>query len=131
MTLAKNAKLTNPEIMAHLECDSASQVLAGAVFACLVSEGDFDRAIIAAVNHSGRSAAVGAVTGAILGAVLGEEALPDFYLECLEAGDALRELADDLVQGCPAGLATRLFDDEWDRKYIQGERVEKTGWAQV
>ena len=37
---------------------------AGAVYACLKGEGDFDRSMILAVNHSGRSAAVGAVTGA-------------------------------------------------------------------
>ena len=74
----------------------------------------------AAVNHSGRSAAVGAVTGAILGARLGEEALPDFYIECLEPAEVLRELADDLYTGCPMERGNKLFDLDWDYKYLHG-----------
>ncbi len=115
--------------MEHLDCGEAHTVLAGAVYAALVSGGDFDAAMIIAVNHSGRSAAVGAVTGAILGAWLGEEALPEFYIESLETAQVLRELADDLVHGCPMDRFSRLFDDDWDQKYIQGRRVEPTGWA--
>jgi hypothetical protein len=83
-----------------------------------------------AVNHSGRSAAVGAVTGAILGAKLGEEALPEFYMECLETADVIRELADDLHQGCPMVMKSKMFDDTWDQKYVQGKRVDQTGWAE-
>ena len=79
------------EIMEKLSCDSAAQVLAGAIYACLVSGNDFDRAMIVSVNHSGRSSAVGAITGAILGIRMGEEALPDFYMECLEPVEILRE----------------------------------------
>ncbi|MGM9578281.1 MAG: ADP-ribosylglycohydrolase family protein, partial [Evtepia sp.] len=101
ITYAESPGLNQVEVMERLECDSASQVLAGAVYACLTSGADFDSAMIAAVNHSGRSAAVGAITGAILGLRLGEEALPDFYIECLEPAEVLRELADDLYTGCP------------------------------
>ena len=110
------------EIMEKLRCETASQVLAGAIYAVLVSGGDFDTAMIAAVNHSGRSAAVGAVAGAILGARLGEESLPEFYIECIEPGDVLRELADDLYHGCPMEQGNRLFDLDWDRKYLHGGR---------
>ncbi len=117
-----------PQVMERLVCDTAAQVLSGAVYACLASGGDFDRAMIAAVNHSGRSAATGALTGAILGAFLGRDALPEFYLECLAPAPVLRELAADLCAGCPMGRSLRLFDDDWDRKYIQGEPVAKTGW---
>jgi ADP-ribosylglycohydrolase len=73
--------------------------------------------MILAVNHSGRSAAVGAITGAILGARLGQEALPEFYLESLEPIEELRELAADLALGSPA---KGLFDDAWDQKYTHG-----------
>ena len=75
-------------------------------------------ALITAVNHSGRSAAVGAITGAILGARMGEQALPEFYLESLEPTPYLLELADDLSNGCPMVADSNLFDDDWDRKYI-------------
>ena len=108
------------DIMERIGCDNAAQVLAGAVYACLVSGTDFDRAMIVSVNHSGRSSAVGAITGAILGIRLGEEALPDFYIECLEPAEVLRELADDLHTGCPMERGNRLFDLDWDYKYLNG-----------
>ena len=113
--LASSPDIPPAEAMERLGCRTAPEVLAGALYACLLSRGDFDTAMITAVNHSGRSAAVGAVTGALLGACLGYEALPEFYLESLEPAEYLSELAEDLCQGCPTG---GLFDDEWDRKYI-------------
>lgn len=103
--------------MEKLGCRTAGQCLAGAIYACLTSHEDFDTAMITAVNHSGKSAAVAAITGAILGTVLTENELPEFYLESLEAAQLLRTLADDFAQGSP----TRgLFDDDWDHKYNQG-----------
>jgi ADP-ribosylglycohydrolase len=108
------------EIMEKLKCQDAAQVLAGAVYASLVCGSDFDRAMIVAVNHSGRSAAVGAIVGAILGIRLSEEALPDFYIECLEPAEVLRELADDLYTGCPMEQGSKLFDLDWDYKYLHG-----------
>lgn len=67
-------------------------------------------------------------TAAYRGCLLGEQALPEFYLECLEPVRPLRVLADDLAQGCPLDRSARLFDDDWDRKYTQGELVEADGW---
>ena len=104
----------------RIGCDNAAQVLAGAIYTCLVCGEDFDRAMIVSVNHSGRSAAVGSIVGALLGLRLGEEALPEFYIECLEPADTLRELADDLFHGCPMDMGSALFDGDWDRKYIYG-----------
>ena len=76
--------------------------------------------MILAVNHSGRSAAVGAVAGAILGAKYGEKTLPAFYMECLEPAEVLRELADDMHTGCPMEMGNKLFDLDWDYKYLNG-----------
>lgn len=130
VTVAKNGQRKPDEVMEKLGCTRADDVLCGAMYAALVAEGDFDRAMIVAINHSGKSAAVGAVCGAILGARLGMEALPSFYVDCLDAGSVLKELAADLF-GCGSGKVTRrLFDDVWDRKYIQGLPVG-TGWAEV
>ena len=106
------------EVMEKLGCDNAAQALAGAIYACLVSGTDFDRAMIVAVNHSGRSSVVGAMVGAILGIRLGEEALPEFYIECLEPAEVLRELADDMYTGCPMEKGNKLFDLDWDYKYL-------------
>ena len=102
----------------ELNCCTVGECLAGAMYACLAYPEDFDSAIIAAVNHSGHSAATGAVAGAILGAHLGHSYLPQFYLESLEVVDSLMVLADDLVSATPA---SGLFDDDWDQKYVQGE----------
>lgn len=122
MALRKTGTVTPREGMEQLGCRSASQVLAGAMFACLSSPGDFDGAIVTAVNHSGASAAVGAVTGAILGAKFTEDGIPAFYLESLECGEALGVLAQDMAVGSPA---SGVFDDTWDHKYVQGLPPER------
>ena len=62
------------------------------------------------------------LVGAILGARLGMEALPEFYLECLDCREELRELADDLCHGCPIEKGDVFFDDDWDSKYCHGRR---------
>ena len=80
MAMAEDESLTPVDAMERLRCETGAQVLAGSIYACLVCRGDFDSAMITAVNPSGRSAAVGAITGAILGARMGEDALPEFYL---------------------------------------------------
>lgn len=115
--LAQSGQGTPQECMESLHCTDAAGCLAGAMFACLACPGDFDTAIIAAVNHSGMSSAVGAITGAILGAKMGENALPEFYLESLECCRELAILAEDLVSGTPA---RGVFEEAWDRKYVQG-----------
>lgn len=115
-------RLTQPvDAMERLKCDTGAEVLAGAIYAALLCEDDFDNAMVAAVNHSGRSAAVSCLTGAILGARMGEQNLPDFYMDGLYVADALRELADDLVQGCPMVRGSLLFDGDWESKYLHGE----------
>ena len=120
MAMTREDTLLPVDAMERLKCDTGAEVLAGAVYAALICQRDFDNAMIAAVNHSGRSAAVGCLTGAILGARMGEEALPEFYLECLEIAPVLREMADDLVQGCPMTRGSRMFDADWDQKYLHG-----------
>ena len=121
VSLAEERLVQPVEAMERLKCDTGAEVLAGAIYAALLCEEDFDNAMIIAVNHSGRSAAVSALTGAILGARLGEQALPDFYMEGLEIADVLRTLADDLVQGCPMVRGNLLFDGDWESKYLHGE----------
>ena len=118
MMLADSATISQMDAMERLSCRTASEVLAGALYAIATCGGDFDAAMITAVNHSGRSAAVGAITGCLLGAVLGEKALPEFYLESLEPTAALMELADDITVGCPSASGRNLYDADWDRKYI-------------
>lgn len=116
MELAQSGTVTPLEGMEKLGCMDAVGCLAGAIFASLTGQEDFDKAIVTAVNHSGMSSAVGAITGAIMGAKLGEEALPEFYWESLECSRELGVLAEDMVCGTPS---LGIFDDEWDHKYVQ------------
>ncbi len=118
ISLSQSGDVTQMEAMQTLGCRTAAEVLAGAMYAVITCNGDFDTALITAVNHSGRSAAVAAIAGCIMGAALGSGALPDFYLECLEPSATLTELADDLTVGCPLVAGSNLFDDDWDRKYL-------------
>lgn len=120
IAMAKEYRGPSAEAMEKLKCDTGADVLAGAVFASLLCQEDFDNAMIVAVNHSGRSAAVSCLTGAILGARLGEKELPGFYLEGLEIAPTLKELADDLLQGCPMVRGNRIFDGDWEQKYLHG-----------
>ena len=120
--LAHNDGISPLQAMEQIGCGNTAECLAGAMYACLVNPKDFDGAIITAVNHSGTSAAVGAIAGAIMGARLGEDALPEFYLESLECTDVLEVLAQDMAAGTPA---LGIFDDTWDHKYGQGLPPEK------
>ena len=120
VTFAENPGVRASEIMERLGCDNAAKALAGAIYAALVCQTDFDRAMVVSVNHSGRSSAVGAIAGAILGLQMGEEALPEFYLESLEPVEILLEIADDLHTGCPMEQGNKLFDLDWDYKYLHG-----------
>ena len=117
IALTKDPELSPLAAMSILSCTTAAECVAGAVYATVIHAANFDEGLIAAVNHSGRSAAVAALTGALLGARLGVEALPEFYLESLEVAPVLAELAEDLSQ---SKSCARIFDDSWDQKYVQG-----------
>ncbi len=121
VSLAEERLVQPIAAMERFKCDTGAEVLAGAIYAAMMCEENFDDAMIIAVNHSGRSAAVSSLAGAILGARLGEQDLPDFYMEGLYIADTLRELADDLVQGCPMVRGSLLFDGDWESKYLHGE----------
>ena len=86
----------------------AEETLAIAVYCALKYENDFDRALIAAVDHSGDSDSTGAVTGNLLGARLGLAGIPAKYLEDLELKSVILELAEDLHQGVPASYGTQF-----------------------
>ena len=118
LTLSVSPGVSAMEAMETLGCRTAAEALAGAVYTAATSGRDFDKAVITAVNHSGRSSAVGAIAGALMGARMGDEELPEFYLESLEAANALTELADDMSSGFSEMVGKSLFDMDWDRKYL-------------
>lgn len=96
----------------------AEETLAIAIYCSLKYERDFEKAIIASVNHSGDSDSTGAVTGNILGAHLGMKAIPEKFLSNLELRDTILEIADDLCNDCKLSEYDPYHDEVWTRKYI-------------
>lgn len=96
----------------------AEEALAIAVYCALKYDNSFEKAIIAAVNHSGDSDSTGAITGNILGAHLGLKAIPKKFLESLELRDTVLEIADDLFNALEISEHGSLCDDAWEKKYI-------------
>lgn len=97
---------------------AAEETLAIAIYCALKYENDFERAMIAAVNHSGNSASTASVTGNILGAFLGVRRIPTRFLRPLEMLDIVAEIADDLFDGCHPDPATGQVSAEWAEKYL-------------
>ena len=60
---------------------------------------NFERALIAAVNHAGDSDSTGAITGNILGAAIGYDAIPKKFKDDLELHDVILHMADDIYRG--------------------------------
>ena len=96
----------------------AEETLAIAIYCSMKYENDFEKAIIASVNHSGDSDSTGSVTGNILGAHLGMKAIPEKYLAKLELKDIILEIADDLFNDCNISEYSNYRDEVWERKYI-------------
>lgn len=107
----------------------AEEALAISVFCALRYSDDFEKAMIAAVNHDGDSDSTGAIAGNILGAYLGLSGIPDRFLENLELRDVIMEVADDLFEDCPLdswnmGGATEE-EIMWENKYFHNNRNYK------
>lgn len=96
----------------------AEETLAIAIYCALKYENDFDKALIASVNHSGDSDSTGAVTGNILGALLGLDGIPEKYLHNLELCDLIIEVADDLHHDCQISGHDTDKDPVWTEKYL-------------
>lgn len=77
----------------------AEETFAMSVYCTVKYFNDFEKAMIASVNHKGDSDSTGAVTGNLLGAVVGYEAIPDFFKTDLELYDVILHVADDLWRG--------------------------------
>ena len=71
----------------------AEETLAIAVYCAVKYFDNFEKAIIASVNHKGDSDSTGAVTGNILGAVVGYDAIPEFFKTDLELHDVILHVA--------------------------------------
>lgn len=82
-------------------------------------ENDFEKAMLASVNHSGDSDSISAVTGNILGAYLGMSAVLEKFLNNLELKETILEIADDLFNDCKITEYGGYNDEVWVRKHIK------------
>jgi len=97
----------------------AEETLAIAIYCALRYPEDFDKALIASVNHDGDSDSTGAVTGNILGVYLGMNGIPQKYITHLELRDLILEIADDLYTD--GGMSEEGADPDlvWAQKYME------------
>ena len=77
----------------------ADEAAAIAIYCSLAHFDNFEKAMIAAVNHAGDSDSTGAITGNILGAAIGYEAIPQHFKDDVELHDVILHVADDLWRG--------------------------------
>lgn len=86
------------------------EALAISLYCALIADGDFEKGVCLAVNHSGDSDSTGSIAGNILGAKQVKTAIPQNWLAELELKDVIEEMAEDLFV---------LFkdDDDWWKKY--------------
>ncbi len=104
----------------------AEETLAIAVYCALKYGNDFEKALVASVNHGGDSDSTGAVTGNILGAKLGLKGIPDKFIEKLEMGGIIKEIATDLFFDCEISDNSDKRDPVWESKYIKHIYTTKT-----
>lgn len=95
------------------------EALAIAVYCALKYPDDFEKAIVAAVNHNGDSDSTGAIAGSIVGTHVGLSGIPAKYVEHLELADVIVEIADDLYNDCKIDGYSDYRDPVWERKYIE------------
>lgn len=94
----KNLCATDEEAIRMLgEGKVAEEALAIAVYCSVKYQNDFEKAIIASVNHGGDSDSTGAVTGNILGAWVGNTALPKRFSYNVEEVDTIEDIGERLL----------------------------------
>lgn len=78
---------------------TGDEALAIAIYCTTKYFDDFEKAMIASVNHKGDSDSTGAVTGNILGSVVGYNSIPQHFKDDLELHHVILHIADDLWRG--------------------------------
>ena len=95
---------------------TADEALLIAIYCAVKYSNDFERAIIAAVNHSGDSDSTGSITGNILGAYLGIDKIPKKFTENLEIKNLIKEIVLDLYWFL-SEPDNEPLGEAWNKKY--------------
>lgn len=93
----------------------AEEALAISLLCAICHENDFEKGVIAAVNHSGDSDSTGAITGNILGLINGLDGIPLKWQCNLQSAAIVLEIAEDLAIGVKGNSYEQ--DDDWWKKY--------------
>lgn len=93
----------------------AEEALAISLLCAIRYESDFERGVLAAVNHSGDSDSTGAIVGNILGLLNGLDNIPDKWQRNLQGAGIVVEVAEDLAIGVKGSIDEP--DGEWWDKY--------------
>lgn len=93
----------------------AEEALSISLLCAIRHENDFEKGVLAAVNHSGDSDSTGAITGNILGLINGLESIPARWQSNLQSASIVLEIAEDLAIGVKGN--SEEPDDEWWKKY--------------
>lgn len=99
---------------------TGDEALAIALYCSLRYPDDFNKGVVAAVNHSGDSDSTGAITGNILGSWLGYDTIEEKWKTNLEMKGILLEMAEDLCYGCVMHEGEDYVDEDWVKKYCEG-----------
>lgn len=93
----------------------AEEALAIGLLCALHYPNDFEKGVLAAVNHSGDSDSTGSITGNILGLMNGLEGIPAHWQSGLKYSDIVLQMGEDLAIGCKGN--SYETDEEWMEKY--------------
>lgn len=109
------------------------------IYLATVHRGDFEKALVDAVNSGGEAASVGAMTGAMSGAICGTSGIPDRWMkslanrkqirvraESLSSGKWLKSKAEDLYE-MEYGLTSREHEDRLSRMRKAGVEFPEKG----
>ena len=120
VSLSRDESVTDRDAIRALgEGWVAEETLAISLYCALKYSQNFEKALIAAVNHSGDSDSTGSVTGNIVGTYLGYGKIPRKFLDQLELKDVILSVADDLYNDCQMTEYGDYYDEVWAQKYIR------------
>ncbi|MGW1679130.1 ADP-ribosylglycohydrolase family protein [Saccharopolyspora sp. NPDC002376] len=97
--------------------DATLTVLGRAVYAAAKREYYPKEALLLAVNNSPKPAITGALTGALVGARAGVAGLPREWVEALDLGDLVQEVADELFWNFGHRNPLGELEKEWAERY--------------